>query len=69
MLELGPFFLYPFKHLSDTLDEMGVMLDVGGELGLIWVRFLSTLQTKRLVVSEAVQAVFLEMVRTLLFLD
>ena len=45
------------------------MLDVGGELRLIWVRFLSTLQTKRLVISEAVQPVFLEMVWTLLFLD
>ena len=66
---MGPFFLYPFKHLSDTLDEMGIMLDVGGELRLIWVRFLSTLQTKRLVISETVQAVFLEMVWALLFLD
>jgi hypothetical protein len=69
LLELSPFFLNTFKHLSDTLYEMRIMLDIGGELWLIWVRFLSTLQTKRLVVSEAVQAVFLEMVRTLLFLD
>ena len=66
---MGSFFLNPFKDLSDTLYEMRIMLDIGGELQLIWVRFLSTLQTKRLVVSEAVQAVFLEMVRTLLFLD
>jgi hypothetical protein len=48
---------------------MRIMLDVGGELGLIWVRFLSALQTQRLVVCKTVQAVFLKMFRTLLFLN
>jgi hypothetical protein len=48
---------------------MGIMLDLGGKLRLIWVRFLSALQTKRLVVCETVQAVFLKMVRTLLLLN
>lgn len=48
---------------------MGIMLDVGGELWLIWIRFLSALQTKRLVVSKTVESVFLKMVRTLLLLN
>jgi hypothetical protein len=48
---------------------MGIMLDEGGELRLIWIRFLSALQTKRLVVSKTIESVFLEMVRTLLFLN
>ena len=48
---------------------MGIMLDMGGKLRLIWIRFLSALQTKRLVVSETVEAVFLKVIRTLLLLN